>query len=240
MPDRTANPSSTTLTSLSDEALIELMNQRSSSAERAFETLYLRHRDFVIRVAMRYCQDENDALDCVQETFAYLLRKFPGFVLTCRLTTFLFPVVKHQAIAKQRIKRKAISASALSSPENDEADMLDARPAPASNALTDTRLSDLHRVVEGLSPVHREVVIMRFVDDLSLEEIALALQVPVGTIKSRLHNALHALRADPRIRSFFRDQADFPDDDHATHQNPTAVHPSQNGRSPSAVRPPPA
>jgi RNA polymerase sigma-70 factor (ECF subfamily) len=44
---------------------------------------------------------------------------------------------------------------------------------------------------------------MRFVDGLSLEEIAAALDIPLGTVKSRLHNALNALRADPRVRKFF-------------------------------------
>ena len=42
-----------------------------------------------------------------------------------------------------------------------------------------------------------------FVDGLSLEEIATALSIPLGTVKSRLHNALNTLRADPRIQKFF-------------------------------------
>ncbi len=49
----------------------------------------------------------------------------------------------------------------------------------------------------------REVVLMRFVDDLSLQEIAAALAIPTGTVKSRLHNALATLRDDPRTRRYF-------------------------------------
>ena len=55
----------------------------------------------------------------------------------------------------------------------------------------------------GLPETHREVVLMRFVDGLSLDEIATALDIPLGTVKSRLHNALNALRADPRVRKYF-------------------------------------
>jgi RNA polymerase sigma-70 factor (ECF subfamily) len=44
---------------------------------------------------------------------------------------------------------------------------------------------------------------MRFVDDMALDEIAVALEIPVGTVKSRLHRALETLRDDPRARVYF-------------------------------------
>jgi RNA polymerase sigma-70 factor (ECF subfamily) len=47
------------------------------------------------------------------------------------------------------------------------------------------------------------VVVLRFVDDLSLEEIGEALSIPLGTVKSRLHNAIAALRKDPAIQRYF-------------------------------------
>ena len=58
--------------------------------------------------------------------------------------------------------------------------------------------NELTAVVSGLAETHRELVLMRFVDGLSLEEIGVALGIPLGTVKSRLHNALASLRADPR------------------------------------------
>ena len=64
-------------------------------------------------------------------------------------------------------------------------------------------LADLARVLEGLSEVHREAIVLRFIDGMSLEEMAAALDVPEGTIKSRLHNAIAALRADPRTARYF-------------------------------------
>ena len=51
--------------------------------------------------------------------------------------------------------------------------------------------------------MHREVLLMRFVDDLKLEEIAKALSIPLGTVKSRLHNGISLLREDPRSRRYF-------------------------------------
>jgi RNA polymerase sigma-70 factor (ECF subfamily) len=55
----------------------------------------------------------------------------------------------------------------------------------------------------SLSPERREVLTLRFVDDLSLAEIAAALDVPLGTVKSRLHLALKQLREDLRIKDLY-------------------------------------
>jgi RNA polymerase sigma-70 factor (ECF subfamily) len=49
----------------------------------------------------------------------------------------------------------------------------------------------------------REVLLMRFVDDMSLQEIAVALNIPLGTVKSRLHNSLNTLRKDCRTQDYF-------------------------------------
>jgi RNA polymerase sigma-70 factor (ECF subfamily) len=63
--------------------------------------------------------------------------------------------------------------------------------------------SELAAAMANLSVAHREVVLLRFVDDLSIDEIADALDVPAGTVKSRLHHAIAAMREDPHIRRFF-------------------------------------
>jgi RNA polymerase sigma-70 factor (ECF subfamily) len=173
----------------SDQQLIAAAN--SGDAE-AFEALYGRYKDWVVSLAMRLTGDADLALDVLQETFIYLLSKFPGFVLTSRLTTFLYPAVKNIAIHHRRKRDKLRSAG------EETLDSLPApKPTPAANA-------DLVAVISALPETHREVVLMRFVDGLSLEEIAQALAIPLGTVKSRLHNALAALRKDVRVRQFFQ------------------------------------
>jgi len=56
----------------------------------------------------------------------------------------------------------------------------------------------------SLPEIYREVVLRRFVDDFSLEEIGQALHIPLGTVKSRLHHALAALRANPAVQRYFQ------------------------------------
>lgn len=158
----------------------------------AFDALYARHRDWVVRLARRFAGNDADALDVLQETFSYLLRKFPGFTLTASMTTFLYPVVKHLALAARRKTMRLVAddlaiASAADQSRDDPADQ---RP-------------ELEAVLAALPETHREVLLMRFVDGLSLAEIAAALRIPIGTVKSRLHNALNTLKADPRMREYF-------------------------------------
>lgn len=171
----------------SDQELIEAANAGDAGA---FEALYIRYRDWVVSLAMRLTGDADQALDVLQETFIYLLSKFPGFVLTSRLTTFLYPAVKNIAIHLRR-KRDRLGDSS-----GEKLEIVAAAATPAAD-------SDLAAVVSRLPETHREVVLMRFVDGLSLEEIAEALSIPLGTVKSRLHNALASLRRDPRVRRFF-------------------------------------
>ncbi len=170
----------------------ELMQQADQGDPKAFEALYHRHRDWVYRLAWRFTGNHADALDVLQETFFYLLGKFPGFQLTASLTTFLYPVVKHLSLNLRRRR----------SGEPTDDDILLSLPDPAGPPTSRTELA---AALAALPTEQREVVLMRFLDDMSLEEISQALQVPAGTVKSRLHRALDALRRDPHTRDYFLD-----------------------------------
>ncbi|HLU49311.1 MAG TPA: sigma-70 family RNA polymerase sigma factor, partial [Planctomycetota bacterium] len=160
----------------------------------AFETLYSRYRDWVVSLAWRFTRNHDDALDVLQETFAYFLRKFPGFRLEARLTTFFYPVVRHLSYAACDRRRRFSAEGADLAKEKASSD-----PPPGE----ETPRAELEELLDGLSDAHREVIVLRFIDDLSLEEIAVAQGVPLGTVKSRLHHAVAALRENPRLRRFF-------------------------------------
>lgn len=173
----------------SDQDLIQALNAGDTSA---FDALYYRHRDWCLRLAYRFTRDYDDALDALQDTFAYVARKFPGFVLTASMTTFLYPVVKNAALDVRRKRRRLITGaeSEMEIPVVEPTDPKDPRGA-------------LAQVLARVPDAPREVLLMRFVDGLKLHEIAAALGVPLGTVKSRLHNALESLRGDERTRKYF-------------------------------------
>src|SRR2546423_15536798 len=82
-----------------DQQLIAAINCGDSAA---FEVLYFRYRDWVVGLAHRIIGDSDAALDVMQETFLYFLRKFPGFKLTANFKTFLYPAVRNLAIAARQ------------------------------------------------------------------------------------------------------------------------------------------
>lgn len=173
----------------SDKKLIELANKGDAEA---FETLYYRYRDWVYHLAWRFTGNRDQALDVLQETFFYLLKKFPNLKLTARMTTFLYPVVKHLSLAVIHKNRHQINSDELQN----------GLPSPVPKDINGSR-SELAAVLAVLPDQQREVILMRFVDDMKTVEIAEALNIPAGTVKSRLHNALQALRRDRRTRDYF-------------------------------------
>ncbi len=155
----------------------DLVRAARAGERGAFEALFGRHRGWVVALAWRFTRDRDEAEDVLQETFAYLHRKLPALELAGGFRTFLYPVVKHLALARTEKRRRERPLAAV--------------PEERTAGTAEERLEDL---LGGLSEVQQEVVLLRFADGLELQEIAEALQVPLGTVKSRLHSALEILR----------------------------------------------
>jgi len=186
----TPEPAKDDFDARNDLELIAAINRGDAAA---FEALYFRYREWVVGLAHRFTGDGDSALDVMQETFLYFLRKFPGFRLTASLKTFLYPAVRNLSIAaRHKAGRYQATEADLERLEHTVApDQAEAGPG------------DLAVVLARLSEEHREVLLLRFVDGLSLAEIAQATEIPLGTVKSRLHNALELLRQDEHTKEFF-------------------------------------
>ena len=176
--------------SRSEQELITAVNHGDADA---FDVLYHRYRDWVVNLAYRFTGDRDLALDVLQETFLYFVKKFPGFRLTARLGTFFYPAVRNLSIAARRKTERCQSSE---TEQKAIESLATTDPAPA-------REEQLAAALASLTEGHREVLLLRFVDGLSLAEIAEATGIPLGTVKSRLHNALETLRHDARTKRFF-------------------------------------
>jgi len=161
---------------------LELVDAINGGDQQAFAALYHRYKDWVTGLAFRFTGHHEDALDVLQETFAYLVRKFPGFELTAQMTTFLYPAVRNLSIAARKKRVRSTS-------RDENLDLF-----PQAQAEDTTSRDDFSNMLNALSDAHREILLMRFVDDMTQPEIAAALELPLGTVKSRLHHAVQAVK----------------------------------------------
>lgn len=168
----------------------DLISRINKGEDRAFEALYDRHRDWAFRMAYRLTGHQHLADDVLQELFCYFLSKFPGFVLTANLRTFFYPVVRNLSLNAVKKARQFEGGPAAIAYLHD---------LPDTQALAHGQ-DDMHDITAGLSAEHREVLLLRFVDGMTVPEIAELTAIPLGTVKSRLHHALALLRKNPVIR----------------------------------------
>ena len=160
----------------------------------AFEELYRLHAPAVLRMALRFAGREAEAQDVLQEAFLHVLDRLATLELSAQLTTYLYPVVRNLARrAREKAGRLATDEDALRALE-------DLAAEPRAEGAD----GELGAALRRLPEEKREVVLLRFVDGLTVAEIAHALEVPEGTVKSRLHHALAALREDADAAEWLR------------------------------------
>lgn len=176
-----------------DSDLVAAANEGDGGALGA---LYLRYRDWAVSLAFRFTGDRDAALDVMQESFVYFFSKFPGFQLRARVTTFLYPVIKNNALAARRKKK----------PEGMDADGFEVFVAPEGGTPSRSSVppGELASAISRLPDGQREVLLMRVVDEMSVTEIALALGIPEGTVKSRMHHAVEAMRSDEGLGRYWQ------------------------------------
>jgi RNA polymerase sigma-70 factor, ECF subfamily len=162
-----------------DAALVRAA-QRGS--ERAVEELFARHWPDAYRTALLIAHDRAAAEDIAQEAFLSALRALPRFDGRRPLRPWLHRIVVNRAIdwARSRRLRREVGADAL--PE-----------VAAPSEADDLGLGPLAAALGRLSPEHRAVVVMRYLLELTPGEIAATLELPRGTVNSRLRRALDAL-----------------------------------------------
>lgn len=169
-----------------DEDKIVQRARRGDAA--AFEQLVTAYRDRVYRLALRLCGNGADADEAAQEAFLAAWRGLPNFRGESRFSTWLYQLATHAAIDLMRREKRHAAG------DIDEVDAPDSAPSPHQQAERNEQRQAVREAVLALPPEQRQVIVLRFMEELSYEEIGAALHLPVGTVKSRLNRAKAALR----------------------------------------------
>jgi RNA polymerase sigma-70 factor, ECF subfamily len=173
----------------------ELVRRFVSGERGAFDVLVARHERRVYNLAYRMLGRRDDALDAAQETFLACYRKVHGFRGGSAFTTWLHRVALN--VCYDALRRRS-----REDPARDE-DRVEP-PAVADPADASATAVDVRRALLEVPEDFRAVLVLHDVQGVPYEEIAAAVGVPVGTVKSRLHRgrvalarALRGERPDP-------------------------------------------
>jgi RNA polymerase sigma factor (sigma-70 family) len=171
------------------DAEAELLTRIAHGDRQALAELYAREGTALLHYLLQFTADRGLAEELLQDTFVAVWKNAGSFAGRSRARAWLFGVARRRAC--KRLRRREPPVAGL--------DGLEALPAsePEPEAALFARLDReaLLAGVEPLSDTHREALLLAFVHELSYAEIAEILDVPLGTVKSRLNHAKRALRA---------------------------------------------
>ena len=173
----------------------ELVARARDGDQRAFATLVRTHQRQVYTLALQMLHNEDDAVEATQEAFLAAWQHLRGFRGEARLATWLYRITYHHCLKVVERRRRETQTHAELASETAQAE----RPAVRlSEQHAQAAIRDLCEVVRDeiakLPPKYETVLDLRHLQDLSYEEIAEILAVPIGTVKTHLFRARAMLK----------------------------------------------
>jgi RNA polymerase sigma-70 factor (ECF subfamily) len=172
-----------------DQSLVERV-QRGD--QKAFDLLVLKYQHKVANLVTRYLKDPNDALDVTQEAFIKAYRALPDFRGDSAFYTWLYRIAINTAmnhLVAQGRRTPALDVEAEVAEQMDIGGRLREYETPENNLLKEEMARTVRDAVESLPEDLRTAITLREMDGLSYEEIAKAMDCPVGTVRSRIFRA---------------------------------------------------
>ena len=157
-----------------------LLHRAAAGQREAVEEMVEQYQDTLYSMALTFTRDPHQAEDLTQEAWIRVLRALPGFRGECRFSTWLYRITMNLFLSRRPTREESLPDGLESSKIDPELLRLESSMAVIQSVRT-------------LPPEFRAVVALRFIADLSYQEIAIALEVPLGTVQSRLKRGLERL-----------------------------------------------
>jgi RNA polymerase sigma-70 factor (ECF subfamily) len=155
--------------------------------ELAWETLVRRFQGRVYALALHYLRSREDARDVAQEVFIRVWRSLPGFEQDASFVPWLLKVTRTASI--DHVRRRKARPPAEDLLADQLADLGDPSLRPDEAAEFESRRSLVHRALQQVSEIHREILQLQEIQEIPLHEVARILSIPEGTAKSRASRA---------------------------------------------------
>jgi len=171
---------------------LALVDRTLTGDTRAFEELVLRYQDRLYNAVVHTVGCADEARDIVQEAFFSAFRKLASFQRTASFYTWLFRIAFNASISHRRRRRPALTVDALK--DEHDREPVDHREPPESRMERAERVLQVQTALGKLSEEHRAILVLREMEQMDYEAIAETLELPVGTVRSRLHRARSQLK----------------------------------------------
>ena len=174
----------------------------------AFETLVLEYEKNVYNIALRMTGNSEDAADMTQEAFIKAYNSLQSFRGDSKFSVWLYRIVSNVCLDFLRSKNRRPTVSLSVEDDDGEDTQLDvADESQSPELLLDRKLTrdSVRRGLDSLPPDYRQILLLREIQGLSYDEIAQALSLEVGTVKSRI------FRARKRLCTFLIDDGNISD-----------------------------
>ncbi len=159
----------------------------------AWNILFERFRLPLYVYAFELMRERQDALDIVQETFLNAIRHLSSLRDETKLGSWLFSIAHQKCLQHARRSTRA-GVIFVDSPDEQIAQIADATNQPRELLIRKEHHEKFMMILAQLAPAQRSVLLLHFIEDFPLEEIASITGIPVGTVKSRLFYAKQAFR----------------------------------------------
>lgn len=183
---------------LSEKALQDYRLVQSAIAgdQHAYASLMERYRDTVFYMLLKMVKNRSDAEDLTIEAFGKAFKKLHQYTPDFAFSTWLFKIASNNCIdflRKRRTSTISIDGQLDEYGETIPFTIKTDLPDPEEDLIRQQKSKHLHDVVSKLKPRYKELVTLRYFDELSYEEIAERMNLPIGTVKAQLFRARELL-----------------------------------------------
>ena len=168
---------------------ILLISRARGGDREAFGALVEQYRDNVYRLAYRMCGNAYDADEAAQEAFVAAWRALPNFRGDAKFSTWLYRLTTNAAIDVMRREKRHQTVG-----DGEMMELADDADSPQETVERPEQQEAVQKALSTLSEEYREVLLLRYMEELDYAEIAEVLQLPSGTVKSRINRAKAALK----------------------------------------------
>jgi RNA polymerase sigma-70 factor (ECF subfamily) len=172
----------------------QLIEETLSGESTAFGELVRKYQDRLFNTLVHVVGNPDDALDVVQDAFVQAFVKLDTFHQSSAFYTWLYRIAFNVAASHRRRRKPTLSVEQAR--ESSGLEPVDSQLGPEDRLQQDERCRQVRQAIAGLSEEHRAVLVLREIDGCCYETIADVLDLPIGTVRSRLHRARLQLREE--------------------------------------------